>query len=185
MKPESPEKFDPFNDRRARDIRNQLSGLFLRCLPAGDMAPLEEWCRNLGAEGVYRRYLSDRLGRYSILFEELERQAVGEDFLEIFRRMWNKRLFFESHEYLEHHWQQAKGPLRRALQGLIQAAGYYIHLERGAPAAAARIGRKALAHLKENSEVLPAWLDIGPLVDAIDRAASEPPIIERNGERNG
>jgi hypothetical protein len=45
--------------------------------------------------------------------------------------LWRGGLFFEVHEVLEPHWARATGPVRDALQGLIQDAVAFHHLAHG------------------------------------------------------
>src|SRR5262245_34562295 len=66
--------------------------------------------------------------------------------------LWNARLFFEVHEILEPEWKRAQGPMRQALQGLIQIAVALHHRshgnERGARSLM-REGRRRLASAPE------------------------------------
>jgi hypothetical protein len=45
--------------------------------------------------------------------------------------LWDERLFFEVHEVLEAVWRTAAGDVRQALQGVIQLAVAFHHLEHG------------------------------------------------------
>ncbi len=45
--------------------------------------------------------------------------------------LFNHHLFFEVHEVLEPQWMQEQGELKKFLQGLIQIAVAFYHLERG------------------------------------------------------
>jgi len=168
-------RFDPFNDRRARDIRNRLSRLFMEALARGDMDVLESWFRRQDIGPPYRPWAEARLQRY----RELVACSAGRSLpaLAIFCWMWNKELFFECHELVEEEWRRATGRRRAALQGLIQAAGFYVHSERGAQAAAARIGRKAVANLRGHREQLPAWLDVETICVAIETGSRRPPRL--------
>jgi predicted metal-dependent hydrolase len=64
-------------------------------------------------------------------------EAVGEDddalerALDDAALLFDAGLYFEVHEVLEPHWQQASGQMREALQGLIQIAVGYQHLANG------------------------------------------------------
>ena len=44
---------------------------------------------------------------------------------------FNARLFYEAHEDWEDLWHEAEGDERRWLQGLIQIAAAFFHVERG------------------------------------------------------
>ena len=45
--------------------------------------------------------------------------------------LFNRHLFFEVHEVLEPQWMQEQGEIKKFLQGLIQVAVAFYHLERG------------------------------------------------------
>ena len=45
--------------------------------------------------------------------------------------LFNRHLFFEVHEVLEPPWMQEQGEIKKFLQGLIQVAVAFYHLERG------------------------------------------------------
>ena len=62
--------------------------------------------------------------------------------------LWDLELYFEMHELLEPAWKAAEGDRRKALQGLIRAAGMKIHAENNRRAAAS-MGTKALEDLQK------------------------------------
>ena len=64
-------------------------------------------------------------------------------------KFWDLELYFEMHELLEPTWKAAEGDRRKALQGLIRAAGMKIHAENNNNKAAASMGSKALAELQK------------------------------------
>ena len=86
-------------------------------------------------------------------------------------RLFNERRFYESHDVLEEVWRPLRGPGRSFLQGLIQVAVAFHHLEQGnlrgassvmeravsrlAPYAPRAFGFEVAAHLEE----LQRWLD--------------------------
>ena len=124
--------FDPFNDRRARDIRNELSKQFCSALAAGDLAPLQARGRALLVDptaSAYADYVTDRMARY----EKTGRSILG-NALSSFHQalvLWDHELFFEVHELLEELWMKAVGDEKKALQAMIRAAGGYVHLASG------------------------------------------------------
>ena len=144
-------RFDPFNSRLARDIRNTLSKSFLRSLKDNNseifqLSTAEYLKQEL--EPVYEKYIRNRLKTYEEVFAIITRDRVH-DVLQQATIFWDHGLYFEMHELLEPVWIKAEGGMRRALQGLIRAAGAKIHLESSNTAAAASMGAKALADLEE------------------------------------
>lgn len=70
--------------------------------------------------------------------------------------LWGEGLFFEVHEVLEPVWQTSAGPLRHALQGLIQVAVAWHHLGHGNRRGARSLLGDGRAKLVEAGEALPA-----------------------------
>lgn len=148
--------FDPFNSRLARDIRNTLSKSFLHSLKDNNrkifqLSTAEYLKQEL--EPVYEKYIITRLKTYEEVFAIIARDRL-DDVLQQATIFWDHGLYFEMHELLEPVWIKAEGGMRRALQGLIRAAGSKIHLESSNTAAAASMGAKALADLEEFGDAL-------------------------------
>ena len=143
-------KFDPFNNRLARDIRNGLSKSFLGALVERDMSPYKrraaEYLKQ-DLKRVYQMYVKTRLGKYDEVFVAIEQGRI-DDKLQQAEILWKQELYFEMHELLENIWSSAEGNERKALQGLIRAAGMKIHAENGNTRAAVAMGRKAQADLQ-------------------------------------
>jgi hypothetical protein len=81
--------------------------------------------------------------------------------------LWDERLFFEVHEVLEAVWQKASGDVRQALQGVIQLAVAFHHLEHGNHRGARSLlveGRRRLDTVPR--EVLPG-LDVARLRESV------------------
>jgi predicted metal-dependent hydrolase len=74
-------------------------------------------------------------------------QALDPHYLGYFH-CFNKQLFYEAHEVLEHLWLSDKHGLNSAFyKGLIQLAGAFVHLQRNHPPPAAALFKLALANL--------------------------------------
>ncbi len=84
---------------------------------------------------------------------------------------FNRQLFYEAHEVLEQLWLASKNtPNERYYQGLIMAAGAFVHFQKDRPRAASNLLRKAIERLKPYGavhedfeigrfvEVLASWL---------------------------
>ena len=149
-------KFDPFNNRLARDIRNELSKSFHEALIKRDLSLCKERAAGYleqGLEQVYQEYIRKRLEKFDKAFAAVEHRQVDEK-LQQAEILWEFKLYFEMHELLEVIWKNALGNERKALQGLIRAAGMKIHEENGNFKAAASMGRKAQTALQLYGKVL-------------------------------
>lgn len=63
---------------------------------------------------------------------------------------FNRQLFYEAHEVLEHIWLKDKhGPNGAFYKGLIQLAGAFVHLHKNRPQPAASLFKLALANLEK------------------------------------
>ena len=67
---------------------------------------------------------------------------------------FNKQLFYEAHEVLEHLWLNDKHGANGAFyKGLIQLAGAFVHVQKGRPQPAASLLKLALANLEKYPRV--------------------------------
>lgn len=156
--------FDPFNDRLARDLRNELSEALVGDL---DLLRLERSpqvavaFRKRPLQEVHRHYLEQRLTAYERVLEIISERGLVEPFHRALV-LWDEGMFFEVHEILEPPWYQAPaGPDKSALQGMIRAAGVYIFLEAGRRDSAASMAAKAISgldHWQQSS--LPPFPDL-------------------------
>lgn len=68
--------------------------------------------------------------------------------------LFNQEEFFAAHEVWEDCWRESAGPLRSVLQGLVQAAAGFYHLQTGNREGAISLLAKAGSRLRaENSAV--------------------------------
>ena len=146
------QRFDPFNDRMSRDIRNTLSEAFVDALAKRNPASFEEaartWLNRVDA-GIYEHYIEERLGLYRRVFQIIEQERLQEP-LSTALVVWNQGLFFEFHDHLERIWRETTGEMHQALKGLIKAAGVYIHLQYDRPQAAGRLANKSIDLLRSH-----------------------------------
>lgn len=171
--------FDPFNDRRSRDLRNTLSEQFVDVVLRNDVQAFRLMCEHWEAVELgrlYREYLDDRLNRYRRAFEQLEQDDVRAPLRQAMV-LWNVGLYFEVHEILETIWHPAEEPLRSAIKGLIQAAGMHIHLIWGHQSAAEKLAQKAHKHLSENREGAAFIANLNELLNRLERVDPEPPVL--------
>ena len=96
-------------------------------------------------------------------------------------QLFNQQKFFEAHEVWEDCWREAEGDDRTALQGLVQAAAAFHHLQNGNRIGALSLLQKAGSRLSAKAASLP--LDLQGLrtavegwVSALRTGSAEPPI---------
>ncbi|MEJ2639178.1 MAG: DUF309 domain-containing protein [Desulfosarcinaceae bacterium] len=171
--------FDPFNDRRSRDLRNTLSEQFVEVVLRNDGPAFRLFCEHWEAVdlgGVYRAYLEERLCRYNSAFDQFEQDEVRAPLRQALV-LWNLALYFEMHELLETIWQPAAEPLRSAIKGLIQAAAAYIHLRWGHQRAGEKLARKAHRHLSAYREGAAFIANLNELLAHLEHVDREPPVL--------
>jgi uncharacterized protein len=174
------EPFDPFNDRLARDLRNALSEALAADLPSRRLERSLEVAAAFRVRPLparHRRYLEQRLAAYQRALAAIRDRRLDHPFHQALV-LWDEGLFFEVHEILEPLWYRAPpGPTKNALQGLIRAAGAYIHLAVGRRDSASAIAAKAIRGLAywDRSE-LPPFPDLPRLQAALAELAVPPSL---------
>ena len=161
----TPPKFDPFESRSDRDIRNALSKGFLQALETHDSSPLDSALENLSPTRAQEKWIKDRMARYtralshpiSDLNQPLTTAAL----------LWDLQLFFECHEWLEDIWLGLKGEKKKALQGLIRACGAYAMAEASRPGPAQKSAKKAMALLKTHRDQVPKIFQVDDFLKAL------------------
>lgn len=184
LRPEmsSSARFDPFNNRLARDIRNSLAEKFVDALlqvdKSGYQRTAEQWlAKNLDDE--YTGYIQDRLKRFDGIFNQIKKIRLKDPKLQALI-IWNHGLFFEVHEHLERIWQKTTGDEYQALKGLIQAAGVYIHLKFGHRAAAEKLAVKSLGRIQKYADCLTFIANLNMLLDKLNNLDSAPPQLNNS-----
>ena len=149
-------KFDPFNDRLSRDIRNTLSEAFIDALSRMEPSAYRDeaaiWRAKSPSE-IYLEYIQNRLQSYDQVFRQIKANQLVDPLLQCLV-IWNNGLFFEFHDHLEGIWKQATGDKRQALKGLIKAAGVYIHNEFGHQRAVTSLSAKSHSLILQYSHSL-------------------------------
>jgi len=171
-------QFEPFQDRLSRDIRNDLSAAMGIMLEQQDLAPVQKVADRYLERAMappYREYIIDRLQRYRSALEVL-RQGPADSFWRALV-LWDQQLFFEVHEVLEHAWLVAEGTEKQILQAMIRAAGVYIKLEYGYPAAAGKMAGRALPVLEKNRGFLARYFDPERLMRPLAVLDPTPPLL--------
>jgi hypothetical protein len=168
------ERFDPFSFRLARDIRNTLSKAFLQSLNQHDPVIFQKNADDILRQKLapqYQNYIKDRLARYDKALAIIIKQDISE-VVEQSEVLWNLQLFYEMHEILEGIWIKSDGARRKALQGLIRAAGMKIHADQGRHNAAKSMAEKSLTDLMEYRSALPEFPQIDSVLEEARKIAA-------------
>jgi hypothetical protein len=141
--------------------------------------------RLLGAYRAHGPSLAERSSRAVLAVEDWRDRGTGgmAPLLDRAAALANRGLFFEVHELLEPVWFRAREPLRTALQGLIQIAVAFHHVENGNREGARSLLVLGEAKLREAGAELPldtsGWLvELGAAL-AMLAAGGSPTLIPR------
>jgi hypothetical protein len=171
--------FDPYRDRLARDIRNGLSSALVKAISgkaAGSLSrQADVWLAKAPAPS-YQTYIQTRMGLYARALDEIRALQMLDPRNQALC-LWNLGLFFEMHELLETVWLHSRDPERSALKGLIQAAGAYVHLQRGERTAAQRLAKRAVTHLRNGRSCLAFIANLDELIEALAGPAASAPTL--------
>lgn len=170
--------FDPFSSRQCRDIRNQLSQGFLSTLETHSLSPLQQAVTKITAnrpEPVQQEYMASRIDAYThVLFQPA---SVLNHVYTTARLLWDAALFFECHEWLEPAWLKAKGGEKKALQGLIRAAAFYVLMEGDRVEGAVKTAQKAVALIRSHQGFIPKGFHPQLLADCLETRDPSPPRL--------
>jgi hypothetical protein len=172
-------RFDPFNSRLSRDIRNTLAESFVNALLQLDdsiyrRAAAQWLAGSLDDEST--GYIHDRLKRYDCTFNQIKENRIKDAKLQALI-IWNHGLFFEVHEHLERIWQTTTGDEYQALKGLIQAAGVYIHLNFSHRAPAKKLAIKSSDRIQKYADCLTFIANLNLLLDKLNNLDPAPPLL--------
>ncbi len=172
--------FDPFNHRLSRDIRNSLAEAFVDALQAADKSYYQrtagQWLA-MNLADACNGYIRDRSRRYDDVFEQIRVYSIDDAKHQVLVS-WNHGLFFEVHEQLERIWHKTHGDEYQALQGLIQAAGVYIHLEFDHRPAAEKLAAKSFERIQKYADCLTFIDNLDILLEKLkDLDAAPPPLM--------
>jgi len=151
----TPPRFEPFQDRLSRDIRNELSAALPLALAHNDLTPVQAVAKRYLQQDLaapYATYIEARLTAYAKALAIIAR-AEATDALAKALVFWDLGLFFEVHEILEQAWHGAHGAEKEILQAMIRAAGFYIKGEYGYFEAGAKMAGRAVTALEKNRQI--------------------------------
>jgi hypothetical protein len=139
--------------------------------------------RLLGAHRAHEPSLAERASRATSVVEDWRDRGTGElaRLLDRAAALANHGLFFEVHELLEPAWFRASEPVRTALQGLIQIAVAFHHLENGNREGGRSLLGLGVAKVGEAGRALPiataGWLkELRAALSALAAGGSPSPV---------
>jgi len=107
---------------------------------------------------------SDKVGS---LIKGLRSEKYDSHYLGYFE-CFNRQLFYEAHEVLEQLWLASKHtPNGYYYQGLIMAAGAFVHFQKDRPKAASNLLKSAIGRLKPFGAVHEGF-EVGKLVEVLE-----------------
>ena len=174
------QRYNPFTDRTARNIRNSLSESFAAALAemdAGGYITVARKWRSQQPAVPYAHYIDKRLERYDFVINTVREYRI-DDPLQQAVVIWNQSLFFEFHDHLETRWHAATGDQRQMLKGLIKAAGVYVHLEQHHEEAAKSLAMKSFDLLRQYAHCLSFIANPETLLDKLKHCDPVPPQLE-------
>jgi hypothetical protein len=175
-------RFDPFNDRLSRDIRNSLTEAFVTSLKQKNSQPYKQLSRRWLAKGpglLYNKYIQDRLNSYDRVFDDIRCSHIDDARLQALI-LWNYRLFFEVHDLLEDIWHKTHGDEYQAIKGLIQAAAVYVHMEYNHRKAMQRLAGKAVILIRNYAHGLGFISNLAVLIKALETLDPVPPVLKHH-----
>jgi len=99
--------------------------------------------------GPYPECVSHKHKHIAALVEQHQGHKLDQHYVGYFH-CFNRQLFYEAHEVLEHLWLKDKhGPNGAFYKGLIQLAGAFVHLQRNHPQPATALFKLALANFEK------------------------------------
>ncbi len=173
------DRFDPFEDRLCRDIRNELSEAFMDALAQLSIIPAEKMAEKYLSRDlpqVCQEYIGDRLARYAKALDTIRQEKIEEPFSRALV-LWDLGLFFEVHELLEEEWLAAGGVHKLVLQAMIRAAGVYIQLDHGNTKGARKMAVKSFETLTKHREAVPPIFDLDLLLEKLRKVDPMPPKL--------
>jgi predicted metal-dependent hydrolase len=87
-------------------------------------------------------------------------------------KLFNEKLFFESHEKLEDAWRDEKGDIRYLYQGVLQAAVTYFHITRGNYEGAVKLHERCMKLLNGFPDVC-RGINVGKLKNDLEDVIQE------------
>jgi uncharacterized protein len=174
------EFFDPFRDRMARDIRNSLTSAFISEITGkhpGAVCEIAKFWLSRTLKHSHLNYIEEMKARYAQTLEMIHGTGCEDIRLQAVL-LWNSGLFFEMHELLEMLFTKTTGLERVALKGMIQAAGVYVHANRGNQTAAQGLALRARNHLMAGVKHLRFITNLDQLIENLKDPTQAPIMLD-------
>ncbi|GAB6146929.1 DUF309 domain-containing protein [Desulfocicer niacini] len=161
-------KFDPFENRLCRDVRNHLGHCLIQGITNKEITPFDNGARaylSNETQDHIKAYISHRRQGLKKVLARMEMLRAGSrDYWCIAMILWNLELFFEFHEWLEQKWLTASGDHKKAIQALILSAVVYEQLTYGRTGPAKKTALKAVSLLNQYAHLIANQLDTNLLI---------------------
>lgn len=168
--------FDPFESRLCRDVRNKTGAAVIRSLKKGSTTPFEDTVKGIEPDKLppaCRNYIAQRKTALILLLEKTKcGKADGSMFYIIAEHLWNARLYFEMHEWIEEKWAAAAGDEKRWLQALILAATALEQFEYNRTGPAGKLAAKAVRGIEQHAGKFAGTVNAGQILQNIERIAA-------------
>ncbi len=179
-------KFDPFENRACRDIRNHLGHCMIQSITDKESLRFDYeagGCLSNAPQEHIEAYITHRRQALKNVLARMEVLRVdSRDYFGIAMILWNLELFFEFHEWLEQKWLTASGDKRKALQALILSAVVYEQLTYGRTGPAKKTALRVILLLNQYGHLISDWLDTGLLINSLEALGPVPPKFSLPGE---
>lgn len=169
-------RFNPFENRKSRDVRNDLGHALKDSVLLRSMEPFESAESSilkdfpLKCEAAHiDKYIKNRKKKLCNVLDRLNSSDLPYDsFSNVCIVLWEEELYFEFHEWIEEKWLTKEGDERKALQALIQAAVVFEHLEYERIPQAQKVAKKAVTLFRQFRESFPKWVDTDEFVQKLE-----------------
>lgn len=155
--------FDPFENRRCRDVRNKLGHGIVKAIQTKDIRsvqPLIHLPPSDAPQDHIASYINHRINCLKKVFQNMKTHGLTPDNIFLIAGvLWNLELFFEVHEWLEKKWLTARGNSKKALQAMILAAVVYEQLEYARIVPAKKTAERAVQLFRQHQELIPVPFD--------------------------
>ncbi len=175
-------KFDPFEKRRHRDVRNTIGHALVASIRQKDTTIFLATVKSLFPDKTppfeIHAYIRNRQKCLDAVLKDLQKQLPTRNtFYEIARLLWNQALFFEVHEWLEEKWLAATGDEKKCLQAIIMAATVYEQASYQRKLPAKRLAKRTASRLKEVRTIIPEPFDGDILIQSLCNPELAPPVF--------
>ncbi|CCK78905.1 MULTISPECIES: DUF309 domain-containing protein [Desulfobacula] len=182
-------KFNPFENRLSRDIRNTLGHCFVKAIQAKDPSFFHTASSQYqyGETQVHiKAYVNNRADFLKKTFDQMAAFNLqpDDDFFVIARILWNFELFFEFHEWLEIKWTTAQGKNKKALQAMVLAAIAYEQLTYGRKAPAKKVALKAIGLFNQHRDIIAKPFDADLFISKLSLLDPVAPKFKMPGKKS-